>query len=120
MSDLAQPLAVQRRWSAHRRQDRPSGLPIGVAASFTAQPLEPFIGVPLLDAGIEAGLHFAEYNQIREVCFDPVAALGPIDRLIILWRIEDMYGAALQRAVAGEAGALGDLGEAAAELGSAV
>jgi FkbH-like protein len=120
MSDLAQPLAVQRRWSAHRPQDRPSGLAIGVAASFTAQPLEPFIGVPLLDAGIEAGLHFAEYNQIREVCFDPVAALGPIDRLIILWRIEDMYGAALQRAVAGEAGALGDLGEAAAELGSAV
>jgi FkbH-like protein len=121
MSDLAQPLAAQRRWLSHQREAGPGAdLAIGVAASFTAQPLEPFVGVPLLEAGVVAGFHFAEYNQIREVCYDPTGALGKIDRLIVLWRIEDMFGAALARAVAGDASAVGDIADAAGEVGSTI
>jgi FkbH-like protein len=121
MSDLAQPLAAQRRWFAHQREGGTGAdLAIGVAASFTAQPLEPFVGVPLLEAGVVAEFHFAEYNQIHQVCYDPVAAVGEIDRLIILWRIEDMFGGALERAVAGDATAIGDIADAAAELGGTI
>jgi FkbH-like protein len=132
MPDLAQPLAVQRRWFAHQREDQPDDQPdghpddqrpdvrIGVAASFTAQPLEPFLGVPLLEAGVVPDIHFAEYNQIYQVCFDPAGTVGAVDRLVILWRIEDMFGGALDRAVAGEAGALAEIADAASELGHTV
>ena len=93
MPDLAQPLADQRRWFTHLREAGPGAdVAIGVAASFTAQPLEPFVGVPLLEAGVVPSFRFAEYNQIHQVCYDPTGALGKIDVLIVLWRIDPRYG----------------------------
>jgi FkbH-like protein len=121
MPDLAQALAARRRWSDHQREaDSGADLAVGVAASFTAQPLEPFVGVPLLDAGVAATFHFAEYNQIHQVCYDPGAALGKLDVLVILWRIEDMFGGALERAVAGDLSGVNDIADASAELGSSI
>jgi len=91
-----------------------------VAASFTAQPLEPSWASRCWRPASSPSFHFAEYNQIHQVCYDPVAAVGEINRLIILWRIEDMFGAALERAVAGDATAIGDIADAAAELGGTI
>jgi FkbH-like protein len=114
-------LDAQRRWLAHVRDDAACpNVVVGVAASFTAQPLEPFVGVRLLDAGVVAQFAHADYNQIHQVCYDPVGALGAVDYLVVLWRIEDMFPAALERALDGDAKAIADLSDAAAELGRTV
>ena len=121
MSDLESARTVQRRWGAHQREGGSvPELAIGVAASFTAQPLEPFLGGPLLDAGVVPEIRFAEYNQIHQVCHDPAAALGRLDFLIVLWRIEDVFAAGLERALRGEPGGFQDLVAAAGELGGTV
>jgi FkbH-like protein len=121
MSDLSQSVAAQRSWLAHQREStRPADLSVGVAASFTAQPLEPFLGAALLAADVAASFSFAEYNQIHEVCYDPTGLLGNLDVLIIAWRLEDLLGGPLERAVAGDAAALGELADAAAVLGSTI
>jgi FkbH-like protein len=121
MSDLTEALAARRRWSTHQREaDDGADLAIGVAASFTAEPLEPFLGAPLLEAGVRPGFRFAEYNQIHQVCYDPTGALGRLDFLIILWRLEDMFPGALERVLAGDATGMTDIADAAAELGSSI
>jgi FkbH-like protein len=122
MSGLPEALAAQRRWLQHRR-DAPTATPeirIGVAASFTANPLEAFLGSHLLDAGVEAAFSLAEYNQIREVCFDPVGVLGPIDFLVVLWRLEDTFDNALARITTGDTQSFGEITSAAAQLGHAI
>lgn len=106
---------------AHRRGPTTTpDLTIGVTASFTAEPLEPFLGATLLDAGIVPAFSFAEYNQIHEVCYDPVATLGALDILLVLWRIEDMFGGAVDRVLDGDATALAEISAAVGELGRAV
>ncbi len=106
---------------AHQREtSRQADLSVGVAASFTAQPLEPFLGAALLEADVVATFRFAEYNQIHEVCYDPTGMLGNLDVLIIAWRLEDLLGGPLERAVAGDAAGLGELADAAAVLGSTI
>lgn len=122
MAEVRPSLAAQRRWMAHRRDENapPATASVGVTASFTAEPLEAYVGAALLDGGIVADFAFAEYNQIREVCFDPTAALGRLDFLCVLWRIEDMFGRALAKAVDGDGSAMSDVADAAAELGQAV
>jgi len=120
MAKLDQALAAQRKWSAHQRENPSSDIAIGVAASFTAQPLEPFLGAPLLDAGVRAELRFAEYNQIHQVCYDVSGTLGVLDFFVVLWRIEDMFAGALERAAAGDPSAVADIAAAAGELGSTV
>src|SRR5689334_5186454 len=121
MSGPSQPTAAQRRWFAHQRETRThADLSVGVAASFTAQPLEPFLGAALLEAGVVASFRFAEYNQIHQVCYDPTGVLGDLDVLIIAWRLEDLLSGPLERAVAGDAAALSDLADAAAALGSTI
>jgi FkbH-like protein len=114
-------LAAQRRWLAHRRG--PDTIPdavIGVAASFTAEPLESYLGAHLLDAGVVPGFAFAEYNQIHQVCFDPEAALGAVHHLIVLWRLEDLFASALERVSGGHADAFGEIVDGAAQLGHAI
>jgi len=121
MVDLEPARAAQRRWSAHQRDGGAAAeTSIGVVASFTAQPVEPFIGAPLLEAGVVPEFHFAEYNQIHQVCYDPVGALGRLDFLVVLWRIEDVFAAGLERALRGEPGAVDEVVIAARELGGTV
>jgi FkbH-like protein len=114
-------LAAQRRWLAHRREAGTSrDVVLGVAASFTAEPLEAYLGARLLDAGVVPGFAFAEYNQIHQVSFDPEAALGTVDYLIVLWRLEDLFGSALERVSGGDTDAFGELNEGSAQLGQAI
>ncbi len=121
MSNAAEALAAQRRWLAHCRESRArTDVVIGVAASFTANPLEAFLGAHLLDAGVEAGFSLAEYNQIHEVSFDPVAALGQIDYLIVLWRLEDLFATGLDRISTGDVAAFSEITAAAGQLGQAI
>ncbi|WP_051406805.1 HAD family hydrolase [Nocardia sp. CNY236] len=99
--DPADVLVSQRRWLARRRAlPMEPTLRVGVSASFTAQPLETFLGAGLLDAGEEPAFAFADHNRIHQVCFDPDNTLGSVDLAVLLWRIEDMFTAALHRLLA--------------------
>jgi FkbH-like protein len=121
MSSSAAALAAQRRWLSHRRETGPGhDVVIGVTASFTAEPLEPYLGARLLDAGVVPTFSFAEYNQIHQVCFDPAGTIGQVDYLIVLWRLEDQFTAALERVAAGDANAFEEITGGAAQLGQSV
>ncbi len=93
---------------------------VGIAATFTADPLEFFLGAQLLDAGVVPAFSIAEYNQIHQVCFDPVASLGRVDHLIVMWRLEDLFGAALERVSTGDTDAFGEIIGGVAQLGAAI
>ncbi|MEO8888174.1 MAG: HAD-IIIC family phosphatase [Jatrophihabitantaceae bacterium] len=120
MSKSAAALADQRRWLAHGRESVRADVLVGVAASFTADPLQAYLGARLLDAGVVPEFSFSEYNQIHEVCFDPQAALGPVDHLVVLWRLEDLFGAALERLTEGDVAAFAEITDGVAELGRAI
>ncbi len=78
------------------------------------------MGAHLLGNGLAPHFVFADYNQIREVCFDPRAALGSVDALIIIWRIEDIFETALEQIACGRDEVVRDIAVAVSELGQAV
>lgn len=87
---------ARQRWT-----DRPdiadgNGWTVGIAASFTAEPVEPYVGSAMLDAGIASPtVEFADYNQISQICLSPDAYLQASDVVVFLWRIEDLFEEAL-------------------------
>lgn len=95
-SQPASPRENQLRWlrarNARTAEARPDVV-VGVAASFTAEPLEAQLGSALLDAGFaDPEIRFAEYNQLHQVCLDPSATIGDgLDVLVLVWRIEDVF-----------------------------
>lgn len=94
MADIA---ATVRRWrelsSAPAPADEGTGPVVLVVASFTAQPLAPSIGVGVVEAlGRTPTIRFADYNQVFQVCFDPVShGADEADEIVVVWRIEDVF-----------------------------
>ena len=125
-STAPQPDAVQlwRRYAAQKKQDSTATpLSIGLAGSFTVDPLVPYLGGMLLAQGVEApNLTVGPYNQIYQLCFNCAATLGRehVDALIILWRIEDIIPDLVNEALAGKAQAVTSLFEELANLLKAI
>lgn len=85
--------ACWRRWT--RAEERPGGvLEIGVAATFTAEPLVPLLGAALLAEGFAPEIRVGPYNQLIQVCLDPAAHLGECDVIVLLWRMEELLESA--------------------------
>src|SRR5215475_11072917 len=64
---------------------------IGLAASFTAETLAPFIGAALLAEGTTPAVTVGPYNQLFQTCLDPQGSFhGPSDVVVLLWRLEDL------------------------------
>jgi FkbH-like protein len=99
--------------------DRPR---IGVSASFTAEAIEPYLGVGLVDAGFAAPIiEFAPLNQIFQTALDPTAMFdGAPDHIGILWRIEDVFAADFELFLLGDDDAASRIVGGAEELVSAV
>jgi len=114
----------QVRWLRARKErapDAPAGISVGVAASFTAEPLEPQLGTALIDAGYaDPEIHFAEYNQLHQVCLDPGAVAPHLDVLILLWRIEDVFEREFLRYLEGDDTAADRIGDDTAQLAALV
>jgi len=82
---------------------------LGLAASFTAESLVPFVGAELLQMGVSPAVWVAPYNQIFQVCLDPQAAFGADrspDAIAILWRMEDLLTPELEAFASGDRTAL--------------
>ena len=71
--------------------NRGTALRIGVAATFTANSLVPFLGAPLLEAGLAPAIEVGPYNQLFQVCLDYQTAFHAEPyAIILLFRIEDL------------------------------
>ncbi len=88
---------LQRRWRAHARIPSPntqrSDAVIGITASFTIDPLLPYLGAQLLEAGATSpDIQIANYNQILRVCRQPDAEFKTkdLDAIVVMFRIEDL------------------------------
>ena len=67
-----------------------SSLNIGIAASFTANSLIPFVGAPLVEAGLAPSIELGPYNQLFQVCLDYKSYFhSDLNVLILLFRLED-------------------------------
>ncbi len=55
---------------------------------------KPYVGVPLLDAGVEATFAVRRVQPDPRGLLRPGRGARPVDLLVVLWRIEDMFGAA--------------------------
>jgi FkbH-like protein len=102
------------RWRAiaeGRHPERAAGRTLLIAASFTANPIGPSLGVAL-DEGEPgrnpATIRFADYNQIFQICLQPDAhGAGDTgaDEVVLLWRIEDVFERDFHSWANGEEGA---------------
>ena len=84
--------AAWRRYGEQvsRHEVKPA-LRVGLAASFTANSLIPFIGAHLAEAGLKPAIELAPYNQIFQACLDYKSFFGAeCDVIILLYRLEDM------------------------------
>jgi FkbH-like protein len=96
---------------------------VGLAATFTAEAVGPFLVHGLLAAGLRPALYLAPYNQIHQACLDHRRAFAPaeeLDAVVLLWRIEEVLAGELERFLAGDASALAAAREKVLELGTAV
>lgn len=117
MSDRSTVVSA-REWREHKKLDTPVGFTVGVAASFTAEPIEAHLGMGLLDAGLTAPrFQFADYNQIHQLCLNPGAVLGgAVDHMLVLWRVEDVFATALEAYLGGSTSALAEIVDGVGEL----
>ncbi len=66
---------------------------IGLAGTFTLDPLEPLLGGALLDKGIFPAFSMGPFNQLHQMCMDPdgfFSAQQPLDAIIVYWRMEEL------------------------------
>ncbi|MEO6654425.1 MAG: HAD-IIIC family phosphatase [Ilumatobacteraceae bacterium] len=114
--------ATLTRWRTILRDtDQPSPRLL-VVASYTAQPITEHLGVRLSETtGDVVDLSFADYNQVFQVCLDPVAhGVGDADEIVILWRLEDVFERDIHAWGNGETDATGRVVDGARSLGAAV
>jgi FkbH-like protein len=82
-------------WRQYQKQAGEEDITVGLAASFTIDPLEPFLGAHLLGKNIKPYFSQAPYNQLQQLCLNHSYAVVDPDVIVMLWRIEDMFGAKL-------------------------
>jgi FkbH-like protein len=100
---------------------------VAVAATFTADPIVPYLGCALADAGSPSLISMLAFDQLHQLCSDWRAMCGQNEptALVLLWRIEDMLRTPYQEYLRGGKNALSialseviNLGEAMARLRS--
>lgn len=85
-------LSARTRWQRLDQEPRRALLRVALLASYTIDPLAPYLGLALHDAGLPATLSVGPFNQIMQQCLDDhgkVAGLRP-DVLIVLPRFEEL------------------------------
>jgi FkbH-like protein len=102
-------IEARKMWREHaaRAAEEKPALRIGLAASFTADTLVPFVGAALLANDIVPEFAIGPYNQLFQTCLDPQASFdGPTVVVVLLWRLEDLMLDEMTRFTGGDAAAL--------------
>jgi FkbH-like protein len=102
---------MRARWLKATRASAPrsSGDHVVVAATITAEPLLPYLGVRFVDEGLGVPrITVAPYDQIFQVCLNWKAMFtDPAPTaIVILWRIEDLLRSELHDFLLGKSDAL--------------
>lgn len=111
-----------RRW----QQDVAAGqaavaLRVGIAATFTSDPLAEQIAARALALGLEPQVFAGPYNQLIPVCLNPNSYFpAELDAIALFWRIEDYCPTELAAYQAGDSAALIVATAKVRELASAV
>jgi len=111
------------RWrAAGRSASTDTGRSVLVAASFTANAIDPGLGLALLDGdGRTPSVVHHDYNQIFQLCLAPDEHVPPdVDDVVVLWRIEDVFERDFHRWSNGDDEAVTALVDGAEALGRAV
>jgi FkbH-like protein len=103
--------ALRSAWQSHMRKrgEGETDLSIGISASFTADPLIPYLGGLALEAGyVRPEIAIADYNQVFQTCLNPEAAFGGVvpEVILLLWRLEDLASASDEAGLADAASSL--------------
>ncbi|MCG7204949.1 hypothetical protein [Streptomyces arenae] len=88
-------LALRTRWTRLAGDgSAPSGTSVHLLASYTIDPLVPYTGVHLHDAGVPVRLSVGPYHQILQQCLDDSSETGRLrpDVLVVAPRPEDFAG----------------------------
>jgi FkbH-like protein len=110
-SDLLSPVTAKRRWRAFEAETahiaNETNIRVGIAASFTANSLTPFIGSALLEAGFAPDVIIGEYDQIFQTCLDPETFFAKLpDVIVLLFRLEDLFAAEIDTFLVGNPDAM--------------
>jgi FkbH-like protein len=124
---MSKVLQARKKWQGHEKalfsgEVRPD-FTVGITATFTIEPLVPYIGANLLDIGFHPEVKVAPYNQVHQACLAPGKVFGNTEELksiLILWRIDDMLGDELSDFLMSSASALGRAEQKLAEFLSAL
>lgn len=86
-------LELRTRWKAIGRSGRKPALKVAVLATFTADPLAPYLGVPLEDAHLPAEVWVGPYHQILQECLNPQSATARYhpDVLVVWARLDELW-----------------------------
>ena len=102
--------ARKAQWRKYIAENAAQGHPlsIGLAASFTVEPVIPYLGASLIDLGFAPEITAAPFGQVHQTCLDPASAFHPAtpDCIIMLWRCEDILAPELAAWIQGDDTAL--------------
>jgi FkbH-like protein len=108
----------KRDWRQYKaeqkaKRDPQFDLRLAIAGTMTVEPLEPYLGAHLLSKNFRPDILVGPFNQVRQICYDPQAALGRDDlsAIVLLLRIEDLFPDLLARCLQTPAALTDLLGE---------
>jgi len=115
---------IKSVWREHIADSRCSDaqITIGLASTFTIEPIIPYLGVSLLESGLSPRFATGPYNQIHQTCLEPAAAFEgvAVDCICIIWRMEEILEPDLTSWCRGEDSALDHARARLAELASLI
>jgi len=81
------------KWQEINKKEEKKDVKIAILSSFTANSLEPYLGVELEEKTIKADIKIAPYNQIIQECLDENSQTSKYKpNIIIVWiRLEDYW-----------------------------
>jgi FkbH-like protein len=80
-------------WRAIERSRQAAELRIAILSTFTAEPLKPYLGLALEQAGLTASLNVGPYGQISQECLNPSGSTASTQPdIVVVWpRLEDLW-----------------------------
>jgi FkbH-like protein len=118
----------RKQWSRHSAEITAGSceaaflFKVGLAGTFTIEPIIPYLGAELISRGIGRPAVFAApYNQLFQTCLNPDTAFGyNVDAIVLLMRLEDLFESEIEAFVQGEDEALEKVLDAIVSLTGAV